>query len=205
MFPSGGATRQPAPLGRGPVGYRLRIPEMMHARAASSGGAGASPGRTSRPSSRSTSIRRPATPWRQMYYRYGGSFFGTMTETNRYVKAYREGKVPFVVNQAIWLEGETKFADIILPGLHQLRALGYRRVGQRRRLRARHVRCMLQPPGHRRSRRSASSRWASPSPTTRSSRELADRLGVYGALHHGRQDRTRLGQADTSTPPTWPR
>ncbi len=50
-----------------------------------------------------------------MYYRYGGSFIGTMTETNRYVTAYREGKVPFVVNQAIWLEGETKFADIILP------------------------------------------------------------------------------------------
>ncbi len=50
-----------------------------------------------------------------MYYRYGGSFFGTMTETNRYVTAYREGKIPFVVNQAIWFEGETKFADIILP------------------------------------------------------------------------------------------
>ena len=29
------------------------------------------------------------------------------------------------------MEGEAKFADIILPGLHQLRALGYRRVGQR--------------------------------------------------------------------------
>ena len=50
-----------------------------------------------------------------MYYSYGGSFFGTMTETNRYVKAYREGKVPFVVNQCIWFEGEAKFADIILP------------------------------------------------------------------------------------------
>jgi trimethylamine-N-oxide reductase (cytochrome c) len=31
------------------------------------------------------------------------------------VKAYREGKIPFVVNQSIWFEGETKFADIILP------------------------------------------------------------------------------------------
>jgi molybdopterin guanine dinucleotide-containing S/N-oxide reductase-like protein len=50
-----------------------------------------------------------------MYYRYGGSFIGTMTETNRYVRAYREGKVPFVVNQSIWFEGEAKFADIILP------------------------------------------------------------------------------------------
>ncbi len=50
-----------------------------------------------------------------MYYRYGGSFIGTMTDTNRYVRAYREGKVPFVVNQSIWFEGEARFADIILP------------------------------------------------------------------------------------------
>ena len=50
-----------------------------------------------------------------MYYRYGSSFFGTMTETNRYVKAYQTDKVPFVVNQSIWLEGEAKFADVILP------------------------------------------------------------------------------------------
>ena len=50
-----------------------------------------------------------------MYYRYGGSFIGTMTETNRYVRAYRRERCPFVVNQAIWFEGETKFADIILP------------------------------------------------------------------------------------------
>jgi len=51
----------------------------------------------------------------QMYYRYGGSFFGTMNETNRYVKAYKTERLPFVVNQSIWLEGEAKFADIILP------------------------------------------------------------------------------------------
>ena len=57
----------------------------------------------------------PGYPDVEMYYRYGGSFFGTMTETNRYVRAYREGKVPFVVNQSIWFEGEAKFADIILP------------------------------------------------------------------------------------------
>ena len=50
-----------------------------------------------------------------MYYRYGGSFIGTMTETNRYVRAYREGTIPFVVNQSIWMEGETRFADIVLP------------------------------------------------------------------------------------------
>ena len=50
-----------------------------------------------------------------MYWRYGGSFIGAMQETNRYVKAYREGKVPFVVNQSIWFEGETRFADVVLP------------------------------------------------------------------------------------------
>ena len=51
----------------------------------------------------------------KMYYKYGGSYIGTMNETNRYVKAYRTDKLEFVVNQAIWLEGETKFADVILP------------------------------------------------------------------------------------------
>jgi trimethylamine-N-oxide reductase (cytochrome c) len=51
----------------------------------------------------------------QMYYRYGGSFIGTMNETNRYVKAYQTDRLPFVVNQSIWFEGEAKFADIILP------------------------------------------------------------------------------------------
>jgi trimethylamine-N-oxide reductase (cytochrome c) len=51
----------------------------------------------------------------KMYYKYGGSYIATMNETNRYVKSYRTPKLEFVVNQAIWMEGETKFADIILP------------------------------------------------------------------------------------------
>jgi anaerobic selenocysteine-containing dehydrogenase len=51
----------------------------------------------------------------QMYYKYGGSFIGTMNETNRYVKAYKTDRLPFVVNQSIWNEGEAHFADIILP------------------------------------------------------------------------------------------
>jgi trimethylamine-N-oxide reductase (cytochrome c) len=50
-----------------------------------------------------------------MYYRYGGSFIGTMGQTNRYVNAYRTDKLPFAVNQSIWFEGEAKFADILLP------------------------------------------------------------------------------------------
>jgi len=51
----------------------------------------------------------------RMYYKYGGSYIGTMNETNRYVKAYRTDKLEFVVNQSIWFEGEAKFADILLP------------------------------------------------------------------------------------------
>ncbi len=55
-----------------------------------------------------------------MYYRYGGSYLGTMTESNRLARAYREGDVPFVVNQNVWFEGETRFADIILPACTNL-------------------------------------------------------------------------------------
>lgn len=51
----------------------------------------------------------------KMYYKYGGSHFGTMPESNRYVKGYKSDSVEFVVNQSIWFEGEAKFADIILP------------------------------------------------------------------------------------------
>jgi anaerobic selenocysteine-containing dehydrogenase len=51
----------------------------------------------------------------QMYWRYGGSFIGTMCETNRYVRAYQTDRLPFVVSQSIWFEGEARFADIILP------------------------------------------------------------------------------------------
>jgi len=57
----------------------------------------------------------PGYPQIRMYYKYGGSHIGTMSETNRYVKAYRSDNLEFVINQAIWFEGETKFADIILP------------------------------------------------------------------------------------------
>jgi molybdopterin guanine dinucleotide-containing S/N-oxide reductase-like protein len=51
----------------------------------------------------------------KMYYKYGGSHIGTMVDTNRYVKAYRSDNLEFVVNQSIWLEGEAKLADVILP------------------------------------------------------------------------------------------
>ena len=51
----------------------------------------------------------------KMLYRYGGSFMGTMTETNRWVKMYRSDKFEFVVNQDCWYGSEARFADVILP------------------------------------------------------------------------------------------
>jgi molybdopterin guanine dinucleotide-containing S/N-oxide reductase-like protein len=56
----------------------------------------------------------------RMFYRYGGSFIGTMTETNKWVKAYQSPKLEFVVNQDCWWSTETKFADIILPACTNL-------------------------------------------------------------------------------------
>ena len=50
-----------------------------------------------------------------LLYKYGGSHIGTMGETNRYVRMYRTKRLPMVVSQSIWFEGETPFADIILP------------------------------------------------------------------------------------------
>jgi molybdopterin guanine dinucleotide-containing S/N-oxide reductase-like protein len=51
----------------------------------------------------------------KLYYKYGGSHFGTMTSTNRFAEMYRSNELECVVNQSIWMEGEAKFADVILP------------------------------------------------------------------------------------------
>ncbi|OFW60811.1 MAG: pyrogallol hydroxytransferase large subunit [Actinobacteria bacterium RBG_16_64_13] len=51
----------------------------------------------------------------RMYYKYGGSHFGTMVDTNRYARMYASENLEFVVNQSIWFEGEARFADVILP------------------------------------------------------------------------------------------
>ncbi|GGB81376.1 dehydrogenase [Marinobacterium zhoushanense] len=50
-----------------------------------------------------------------MIYKYGGSYFSTLTESSRMVEAYRHDSIDCVVNQSIWMEGEAQFADIILP------------------------------------------------------------------------------------------
>ena len=56
----------------------------------------------------------------KMFYRYGGSFIGTMTETNKWVRMYQSPKLEFVVNQDCWWCTETRFADIILPACTNL-------------------------------------------------------------------------------------
>lgn len=55
-----------------------------------------------------------------MLYRYGASSFGTMANSQRMVEAYRHESLEFVVNQSIWHEGETQFADILLPACTML-------------------------------------------------------------------------------------
>lgn len=55
-----------------------------------------------------------------LIHRYGGSNIGTMTETNRWVKAYKSPKIEFVIAQTPWMEPETRFADIILPACTNL-------------------------------------------------------------------------------------
>jgi trimethylamine-N-oxide reductase (cytochrome c) len=57
----------------------------------------------------------PGHPEIKLFYRYGGSFIGTMTETNKWVLAYQSPKLEMVVNQSVWMDPETKMADIILP------------------------------------------------------------------------------------------
>lgn len=55
-----------------------------------------------------------------MLYRYGGSSFGSIPDSGRLAAAYRHPSLECIVNQSIWLEGETPFADIILPACTML-------------------------------------------------------------------------------------
>ncbi len=50
-----------------------------------------------------------------MWYRYGGSFMGTLSDTNKWVKMYQSPELECVVNQDCWFSSETNMADIILP------------------------------------------------------------------------------------------
>ena len=51
----------------------------------------------------------------EMIYKYGSASFGTMVNSNRWVKMYQHENLKFVVNQSVWNEGETRFSDVILP------------------------------------------------------------------------------------------
>lgn len=62
----------------------------------------------------------PGYPEVRMFYRYGGSFMGTMADTSKWVRMYQSPKLEFVVNQDCWRGGETNFADIILPACTSL-------------------------------------------------------------------------------------
>ena len=55
-----------------------------------------------------------------MLYRYGNAILGTLSDTHRYVEMYRSENLEFVVNQSIWDEGDTRFADVILPACTHL-------------------------------------------------------------------------------------
>jgi molybdopterin guanine dinucleotide-containing S/N-oxide reductase-like protein len=51
----------------------------------------------------------------KLFYRYGGSFMGTMSDTTKWVRMYQSPKLEFVINQDVWFNSETRMADIILP------------------------------------------------------------------------------------------
>ena len=119
MFPHGGATRTAHHSTEGQTVDRLRIPEAMMGEKLEWRGKGFC---GSSIESQFKLYKYPASGYSPvaMYYRYGGSYLGTMTESNRFARAYREGTVEFVVNQNVWFEGETKFADIVLPACTNL-------------------------------------------------------------------------------------
>ncbi len=119
MVPTGGATRTAHHSAAGQFVDRLRIPEAMLGERLEWRGKGFC-GSSIESQLKKYEYPAPGYSPVRMYYRYGGSYFGTMTESNRYVRAYREGQVEFVVNQSVWFEGEAKFADIILPACTNL-------------------------------------------------------------------------------------
>ena len=51
----------------------------------------------------------------KLIYRFGGSNIGTMSQSDRYASMYQKDNVECVISEAVWMEGETPYADIILP------------------------------------------------------------------------------------------
>lgn len=50
-----------------------------------------------------------------MLYRYGTSNMGAILESGRMVEAFRSPRLEFAVSQCIYMEGDAKFSDVILP------------------------------------------------------------------------------------------
>ena len=83
----------------------------------------------------------------RMFYKYGGSIFSTMNNTNRHVRMYQSANLEFVVNQSIWFEGEAKFADVILPACTNFERVDISEWAGTRRLRSSRP-ATAQSPGH---------------------------------------------------------
>ncbi len=55
-----------------------------------------------------------------MLYRYGTSNMGAILESGRMIEAFRDPKLEFAVSQCIYMEGDAKFSDVILPACTSL-------------------------------------------------------------------------------------
>ncbi|MGI5939145.1 MAG: molybdopterin-dependent oxidoreductase [Thermoleophilia bacterium] len=109
-----GPTSNPHDSTEGQMVPRLRLPEaLMHERFEHRGKGFCAA--TIQSQFQKYEYPAPGYGFIRMLWRYGASFIGTMTQTNRYVKAYRQPKLEFAVSQVIWFEGEAQLADIILP------------------------------------------------------------------------------------------
>ena len=68
----------------------------------------------------------PGYPRIHMIYKYGGSAFSTLTESNRMAEAYRHESIEFVVNQSHLDRGRGAVRRCHSAGVHETRALGHR-------------------------------------------------------------------------------
>lgn len=94
--------------------YRLLLPESIMNPPVSWLGEGFC-GRSLEQQFTQNTIPAPGGSEIKMLYRHGGSFISTMTDTSRYIQMYQSPKLEFAVNQDCHWQGETCFADIILP------------------------------------------------------------------------------------------
>ena len=69
----------------------------------------------------------------KLWYRYGGSFPGTMTDTSKWARMYQSPKLEFVVNQDCWWSARDRLRRHHPARLHPARARRHRRMGRARR------------------------------------------------------------------------